>query len=202
MTKNFTEAELVSNGNPLETINADITGNYLQFAKQSLQPFRDFIGFPLKVRVGYRNPKRNAAAGGDPNSEHLGLKGNAAVDVDVQWYFPKIKDRKEVTEKEAEVQVITLIKDFNKRNEGKFKLTKNNVETEHSETEWSWRLTNQTFIDIVQYLRLPYNNLIDEDLKGSKWIHWGFNRYLNQFKQKTIRNINGKQVNTTIKVGL
>lgn len=45
------------------------------------------------------------------------------------------------------------------------------------------RLTNQQIIDIARAEGIPYDQLIDEQLKGSKWVHMSYSRHTTNRKQ-------------------
>lgn len=50
------------------------------------------------------------------------------------------------------------------------------------------RLSNQEVIDIVRAARLPYDQVIDEQLKGKHWVHISFNRSKQRLQWLTARD--------------
>lgn len=49
-------------------------------------------------------------------------------------------------------------------------------------------LTNQQIIDAIKHLRLPYDQLIDEQLKGKKWVHVSYSDLKNRGEFLTARD--------------
>ena len=50
-----------------------------------LEPIRAFAGVPMQMTSGYRNPAANAAAHGQPNSEHMATADWCACDFFAVW---------------------------------------------------------------------------------------------------------------------
>ena len=70
ITPNFTWAEL-TRGSDHRAFRGDIYDNLLRLSEQVLQPVRDTFGAPIHVTSGWRDPIKNAAVGGHPNSSHM-----------------------------------------------------------------------------------------------------------------------------------
>lgn len=63
-------------------------------------------------------------------------------------------------------------------------------------------LTNQEVIDVIKMERLPYDQLIDEQLKGKKWVHVSYSKNGGRRQLMTARDgAGGKTVYTTISKG-
>jgi len=52
-------------------------------------------------------------------------------------------------------------------------------------------MTNQQIIDAVRMLKLPYDQIIDEQLRGSKWIHVSYSKTKNRKQWLTARDKQG-----------
>ena len=52
-------------------------------------------------------------------------------------------------------------------------------------------VTNQQIIDAARMLRLPYDQIIDEQLRGSKWIHVSYSQKGNKKQWLTARDKEG-----------
>lgn len=52
-------------------------------------------------------------------------------------------------------------------------------------------MTNQQIIDTVRMLKLPYDQIIDEQLRGSKWIHVSYSKTNNRKAWLTARDKTG-----------
>lgn len=63
-------------------------------------------------------------------------------------------------------------------------------------------MTNQQIIDTVRLLRLPYDQIIDEQLRGSKWIHISFSKAGNRKQWLTARDkAGGGTLYQQVKIG-
>lgn len=63
-------------------------------------------------------------------------------------------------------------------------------------------MTNQQIIDTVRQLGLPYDQIIDEQLRGSKWIHVSYSKTGNRKQWLTARDKQGGGTQyTTVMVG-
>lgn len=63
-------------------------------------------------------------------------------------------------------------------------------------------MTNQQIIDAVRMLGLPYDQIIDEQLRGSKWIHVSYVKTGNRLAWLTARDRTGGGTQyATVKVG-
>lgn len=63
-------------------------------------------------------------------------------------------------------------------------------------------MTNQQIVDAIKYLRLPFDQLIDENLKGKQWVHVSYNPNGVRKQLMTARDgANGGTVYSTISVG-
>ncbi len=63
-------------------------------------------------------------------------------------------------------------------------------------------LTNQQIVDAIKRLGLPYDQLIDEQLRGKKWVHVSFNPNGGRKQLMTARDgAGGKTIYTTISKG-
>ena len=81
LTKSMTATRLGINNIPSHSELANLT----ILVGVLLQPFRDYLGKPLRVNSGYRSPALNKAIGGSANSQHC--KGQA-----VDFECPDILD--------------------------------------------------------------------------------------------------------------
>lgn len=63
-------------------------------------------------------------------------------------------------------------------------------------------MTNQQIIDTVRKLKLPYDQIIDEQLRGSKWIHVSYSKTGNRKAWLTARDKQGGGTQyATVQVG-
>lgn len=63
-------------------------------------------------------------------------------------------------------------------------------------------MTNQQIIDTVRLLKLPYDQIIDEQLRGSKWVHVSYSKTGNRMAWLTARDKTGGGTQyATVKVG-
>lgn len=63
-------------------------------------------------------------------------------------------------------------------------------------------MTNQQIIDTVRMLGLPYDQIIDEQLRGSKWVHVSYSKTGNRKAWLTARDkTGGGTLYATVKVG-
>jgi zinc D-Ala-D-Ala carboxypeptidase len=63
-------------------------------------------------------------------------------------------------------------------------------------------LTNQQIIDAIRALKLPFDQLIDEQLKGKKWVHVSYDKNGGRRQLMTARDgANGSTVYATISRG-
>lgn len=62
-------------------------------------------------------------------------------------------------------------------------------------------LTNAQIIEAIRHLKLPYDQLIDEQLRGKKWIHVSYSAKPRRQLMTARDGANGGTVYTTIKVG-
>ncbi|MFZ1807616.1 MAG: D-Ala-D-Ala carboxypeptidase family metallohydrolase [Cyclobacteriaceae bacterium] len=157
--KNFTLDEFVVTSTGIDNIppqkSIDALTNLVQ---EGLQKLRDYYGWPISPNSGYRSPLVNAAVpGSSDTSQHP--KGEA-VDFSVKFRYTK----KNYTEAQSLQLVLTKISAIGK--------TKSNIEAIHDGDEWIWKLTNQTIVDDIRRIRLPYDQLIDEQRGASLWVHW------------------------------
>lgn len=63
------------------------------------------------------------------------------------------------------------------------------------------QIGNQELIDIIRSAKVPYDQLIDEDLNGKKWVHVSYSTTLRKQWMTARNNANGGTVYTTIKFG-
>lgn len=64
------------------------------------------------------------------------------------------------------------------------------------------RLTNQQIIDIVRAEQIPYDQIIDEQLKGKTWVHGSFSKKSSRRQWLTARDSpSGGTAYTTVKYG-
>lgn len=159
--KNFTLDEFVVTSTGVENIPGEKEIAALKnLVQKGLQPLRDFLGWAITITSGYRSPITNALVpGSSDTSQHP--KGEAG-DFSVRFTYSK----KQYTESQALELVLKKIaaKGF----------TIKNLEVRHQSSYWMWQLSNQTIIDIIRMLKLPYDQLIDEERgnKNSIWVHW------------------------------
>lgn len=71
ISKNFRLQEFVSEADLAAGLDFNTLENIYDLVTKVLQPVRDKVNFPIKVSSGYRNPTRNAAIGGVPDSQHV-----------------------------------------------------------------------------------------------------------------------------------
>jgi uncharacterized protein YcbK (DUF882 family) len=81
LTPNFNLKEFTRNGNELPF---ELLPNMREVAK-NLEVLREYLGKPININSGYRNPAYNAKIGGAKNSFHM--KGMAA-DIHVKGLTP------------------------------------------------------------------------------------------------------------------
>ncbi|MFM1755006.1 MAG: hypothetical protein RLZZ236_1945 [Bacteroidota bacterium] len=81
LTTNFNLKEFTRNGNELPL---ELLPNMREVAK-NLEVLREYLGKPININSGYRNPAYNAKIGGAKNSFHM--KGMAA-DIHVKGLTP------------------------------------------------------------------------------------------------------------------
>jgi uncharacterized protein YcbK (DUF882 family) len=81
LTKNFNLKEFTRNGNELPL---ELLPNMREVA-QNLELLREYLGKPININSGYRNPAYNAKIGGAKNSFHM--KGMAS-DIHVKGLTP------------------------------------------------------------------------------------------------------------------
>ena len=110
-------------------------------------PLRRALGLPITITSGYRSSEVNEAVpGSSSTSQHpLGEAGDFKV------LFPG--------KSKAEVLAIIAPKGYTERN------------IEWDPVKKAYKLTNQTIIDKVRQMRLPYDQLIDEKRGESLWVH-------------------------------
>jgi len=75
LTPNFTLQEFLADGVTIDDLPDSVLQN-LWLLAQRLQVVRDFLGVPITITSGYRDPEHNKRVGGSPNSYHI--KGMAA----------------------------------------------------------------------------------------------------------------------------
>lgn len=64
------------------------------------------------------------------------------------------------------------------------------------------QIPNQEIIDAVRALNLPYDQIIDEQLRGSKWVHISHSKKANRKQWLTARDgAAGGTVYNTVKIG-
>lgn len=67
--KNFKWSEFFRSENDFKKSSIQIKKNIIILAS-SLQRLRDYLGLPIHITSGYRDPDHNASVGGEPNSWH------------------------------------------------------------------------------------------------------------------------------------
>jgi hypothetical protein len=63
------------------------------------------------------------------------------------------------------------------------------------------QIPNQEIIEAVRALNLPYDQIIDEQLRGSKWVHISYSKKSNRKQWMTARDGANGTVYATVKVG-
>lgn len=137
----------------------------IKLVKYIWDPFREEIGMPVTITSGYRSDQVNSnVPGSSSTSQHpKGEAGDAVVSIPIA--------KTGQTEAQAKKQAFAKIPS---RVVTKYSLTENNVEPmpkAHDSKTWWFKLTNQTIIDIVRKLKLPYDQIIDEHRGQSRWVH-------------------------------
>ncbi len=63
------------------------------------------------------------------------------------------------------------------------------------------KLSNQEVIDIIRAEGLPYDQIIDEKLKGKEWVHMSYSVKKNRRQWMTARDGSNGTIYTQIKIG-
>lgn len=69
-SQDFSLEEFISPGDRA-TIPQEYVSNLQALVANVLQPARTKLGLPIRINSAYRNPQKNAAIGGVPNSQHI-----------------------------------------------------------------------------------------------------------------------------------
>jgi len=80
LTKNLTEHFALEEFQKGDPIPAECEAIFAQLAAEILEPVREEFHLPLVITSGYRSPRQNAEAHGQPNSEHMATATMCACD--------------------------------------------------------------------------------------------------------------------------
>lgn len=170
LSENFSLAGFVKTSTGLDNIPGPEEVANIDYQVQNfLQPLRSYLGMSITVTSGYRSSAVNqkAVQNYDAATTSQHQKGEAT-----DWVvYVSVPRNGETPEQAVKRAMAKVPKHLN--------LSTGNLEEmvkARTNKYYFFKLTNQTLIDIILKLRLPYDQIIDEVLydkegKIGKWIH-------------------------------
>lgn len=163
LSPNFSLGEFIKTTTGFDNIpGADEIENLRNVVLRTLQPLRNFLGLPITVTSGYRSIDVNRAVGSNDTSQHI--KGEA-VDFRVivgRW------SKSQYTQQQALNEAISRV--------SRLGVTANQLVPMHEGNYWQWMISNRVIMHFIASLRLPYDQMIDEQIKGRHWVHLSLKR--------------------------
>lgn len=128
---------------------------------RTLQPLRNFLRIPITVTSGYRSLLVNRAVGSNDSSQHI--KGEA---VDFRVVLKELKSN--YNEAQALQRVMQQVQHLG--------VSSSQLVPMHDSKHWAWMISNRVIMHFIASLRLPYDQMIDEQIKGRHWVHLSLKR--------------------------
>lgn len=135
--------------------------NLANIVRRTLQPLRNYLRLPITITSGYRSLLVNRAVGSNDSSQHI--KGEA-----VDFRVALKEARAQLTEAQALERVLKRVQHLG--------VSSSQLVPMHENKYWVWMISNRFIMHIIASLNLPYDQIIDEQIKGRHWVHLSLKR--------------------------